>query len=113
MIIRADDEDYTAKCKRVFRVLRFGPLAVRLEARATRYELVLIPCGGVSDIEEHMHDESGLYIVVTNFGAGMYLREPEAAESQYLAEKLRMKVGDTSSIAKFIRDIVREGHGDA
>lgn len=108
MIIQTSNvEEYPTNCKRVYRCLRYGPLVVKLEAGGTRYDMVLIPAGGVSDIEDLRHHNDGLYLIVTNFDAGMYLVEPAEADARYLAEKLRMRQGDTVHIAKFLRDMAR------
>jgi hypothetical protein len=107
----ADAAGYLTGCRRAFAALRYGAVAIELTALGTRYELVIVPCSAVADIEDHSHSDEGLYLLVTNFGAGVYIADVEAACAEYLSEKLRMNHADAQPIAEFLHDMVSGGHG--
>lgn len=59
MIINLNDTDgtYAAKCRTAYRALRYSPLGVTLtfkhdEGTVSALALVLIPTGGVADVED-------------------------------------------------------------
>lgn len=88
---------------RVRNALRFGPVAVVFCAQATRFDIYLVPIGGVADAEDEFHlDRSFMLVAITNFGLAHHFR-PGSLSTGYVMEKLGLKYeGDANNIAAFL-----------
>lgn len=93
---------------RIKTALRFGSVAVSFQRRGTNFNIFLVPCSAIADIEsrEIDIDRYRLLVVLENFRAAYHFRIGEF-DPNYVGEKLGLARPDAESIALFLRELAQ------